>query len=295
MGAGVYPPVIIIGMHRSGTSMITGMLQDLGLFVGRGLKKESNYEARFFVEINEWLLQQCGGSWECPEHIYKLLDDGRAREIMVDFLKWHLKTSRAISFLGLPGYLRYKTPANLDFPWSWKDPRNTFTLPLWLEIFPDARVVHIYRHGVDVANSMSVRADKRKSSARKEMAAKSQTMQRSLYSRLFKPKLWGFSSAMISDSLEFAFALWEKYLEESHAHVRNLDDRAVEVRYEDFIADPKGILRRLADFCGLKVTDNSVAGVAGRFKKARAFAHAGNPQLRELADRMADRLKVWGY
>lgn len=40
------PPIIIVGMHRSGTTMITKMLENLGLFVGD--QKEINNEALFF-------------------------------------------------------------------------------------------------------------------------------------------------------------------------------------------------------------------------------------------------------
>jgi hypothetical protein len=41
-----HPPVIIIGMSRSGTTMLVEMLEQLGLFVGR--KKTRNNEAVFF-------------------------------------------------------------------------------------------------------------------------------------------------------------------------------------------------------------------------------------------------------
>ena len=52
-------PVIIIGMHRSGTTMITDMLRRLGLFVGNDL--EENSESMFFINHNDWLLNQSGG------------------------------------------------------------------------------------------------------------------------------------------------------------------------------------------------------------------------------------------
>lgn len=39
-------PVIIIGMHRSGTSMLTRVLQRAGLFMGE--HREENDESLFF-------------------------------------------------------------------------------------------------------------------------------------------------------------------------------------------------------------------------------------------------------
>ena len=34
MGLNVLPPVIIVGMHRSGTTMLSQLLERLGLFTG---------------------------------------------------------------------------------------------------------------------------------------------------------------------------------------------------------------------------------------------------------------------
>ena len=41
-----HPPIIIIGMSRSGTGMLAKMLEDLGLFIGKS--KDRNNEALFF-------------------------------------------------------------------------------------------------------------------------------------------------------------------------------------------------------------------------------------------------------
>ncbi|MCS5697200.1 sulfotransferase [Desulfofundulus thermocisternus] len=39
----VRPPIIIIGMHRSGTNMLTRMLEELGLFVGERKKATTRH------------------------------------------------------------------------------------------------------------------------------------------------------------------------------------------------------------------------------------------------------------
>ena len=38
--------------------------------------------------------------------------------------------------------------------WGWKDPRTTITFPIWLQVFPKAKILHILRNGVDVAISI---------------------------------------------------------------------------------------------------------------------------------------------
>ena len=57
-------PIIFIGMHRSGTSMLGRLLESLGLFAGT--RKDPNNEAVFFQQINDWLLTQCGARWDMP-------------------------------------------------------------------------------------------------------------------------------------------------------------------------------------------------------------------------------------
>jgi len=71
------PPIIIIGMHRSGTGMLTLLLEELCLFIGK--EKEENNEALFFFRINEWLLHQCGAAWDHPQPLYRLLSNFELR------------------------------------------------------------------------------------------------------------------------------------------------------------------------------------------------------------------------
>src|SRR3954449_9453301 len=63
-GLAMRAPVIFIGMHRSGTSMLGRLLEELGMFFGT--RKDENNEALFFQEMNNWLLTQCGGRWDNP-------------------------------------------------------------------------------------------------------------------------------------------------------------------------------------------------------------------------------------
>lgn len=286
MNTKAHPPVIIIGMHRSGTSMIARMLEMLGLFVGK--RKDPNHEAFFFHNINEWLFCQSNGAWDYPKPIRHLLENREVRALTSDYIRYLMKTPRVISFLGWRKYLRYRTPFNLDIPWGWKDPRNTFTLPIWLDLFPDAKVIHIYRHGVDVANSLKVRQEK------------ILTRKKELYKRLkpfywLRPKRGGFTDTLRCATLDGSLSLWEEYLEEARAHVRNLQSQAMELKYEDFISEPYGALKSLARFCNLTSDDVDIANVAGRTKKSRAYAYEDIPELQVFAGKVAARLKVQGY
>lgn len=284
-------PIIIIGMSRSGSNILTRILEDLGLFVGK--KKDRNNEAIFFNQLNVWLLGQCSGGLENPASIRYLLEDKEARALFVDFICYIMKTPKAVSFLGLRKYIRYGTPSNLDIPWGWKDPRNTYTLPVWLDIFPEAKVIHIYRHGVDVVNSLRVRR-KRGLLRLKER----HTWIKPLYWLYLMMKFVPTNRQFIDlrcASMEEGLLIWEEYVNEARTHVRKLEDRAIEVRYEDLLTEPNPILKHLVEFCGLRATDRDIERVTMQIKRERAYAYRGNPELEAFATRVAERLRAQGY
>lgn len=282
-------PVIVIGMHRSGTSMIIRLLEELGLFVGE--KKDANDEAVFFHKINEWLISQGGADWDHPQPFHHLIANEEIRGLATDYISRYLiRSPRTITFLGWKKYLRYRTPLDLDIPWGWKSPLNTYTLPLWLDLFPNAKVLHIFRHGVDVAQSL-------RSRGRREMQ---RTQLQRLYYKLrvvhwLRPKPGTFIDSVRCDSLEGGLSLWEEYLSEARSHVRALNGRAVEFRYEDFLSEPERILGELARFCDLSANEAAIEAVASQVKKERAYAYRGNPELRAFATRVSQRLAAQNY
>ncbi len=286
-----HPPIIIIGMSRSGTGVLTKMLEGLGLFVG--LRKERNHEALFFEKLNKWLLYQCSGGLENPKTIKFLLEDKQSRNLFANFLRFIMKTPLAISFLGLRKYLRYHTPANLDIPWGWKDPRNTYTLPIWLDIFPDAKVIHIYRHGVDVVHSLRVRREKGLSRLKDRH-------------RRFRSFYWFYLTLKFvqgqrtfvdlrCSSMEEALNMWEEYIQEARSSLGELNERAIEIKYEDLLTEPDCLLRNVANFCELDTSTRKIEVVTQDLKRNRAYAYLDDPKLREFAASMADRLKIYGY
>lgn len=282
------PPIIIIGMHRSGTSMLTRMLEDMGLFMGA--KKDKNNEAKFFFHINEWLFRECNAAWDNPKFFKQFLNDKELRSYAVNYIRLLIKTPYVILFLGLSKFLRYRTFENLDISWGWKDPRNTYTLPLWLDIFPNAKVIHIYRHGVDVAQSLKARHEETLNRLVKVKSPK----------KLFYWYMWirrrrHLWLTIRCASLEGGISLWEEYWRQARIHVDALKERAIEVKYEDFLAEPIEILKCLSHFCELPVTESIIKEMAGRVKKRRAYAYMSNPKLQQFAERVSARLRLFGY
>jgi hypothetical protein len=288
-----HSPIIVIGSHRSGTGMITSMLERLGLFVGK--KKEENHEAVFFLELNSWLLRQAGGDWDCPEPFFCLLNNADIRTLMVERIRYLIGTVASVSFLGLADYLRYRGLANLDFPWGWKDPRNTYTLPLWLEVFPAAKVIHVCRHGVDVADSLRNRETRQlAASIATHQRLKQRPLRRWLYCRPHERPIRQHASVRCA-SLAGSFGLWEMYMEQARANINDLQERAMEIQFESFVADAYQGLKALARFCHLEAEDGSIKSAAGGFEPDRAYAYRRKHELQSFAEEVADRLAAQRY
>lgn len=270
-------PVIIIGMHRSGTSLITRVLEDLGLQLGRSV--EGNDEALFFLAQNRWLLRQAGGRWDHPEPIDALLARPELCALSRDYLERQLDSPRVLGFLGLRHYLRYRSLFRYDVSWGWKDPRNTFTLPLWLEIFPGARILSIHRNGIDVAHSLRTREVRL-------LAQRTARYQRRKHLHWLLPKRGGFVNSPRLLDLGEGLRLWESYVRRAKQHVHALGERAFEFQYEDFLADPLPWTQRLCAHLGLAATDAAIRQAVAEVRGDRAFAYRQIPELQDFAAHM---------
>lgn len=143
--AGTFAPALVItGMHRSGTSLASGMLAAAGVHVGRQLmgpatgNPRGHFEDLEFVRVHERLLAANGLSrdgFTCHDSIAvpptidaeaRALRDRRRRE----------------------GRL-----------WGWKDPRTTLFLDYWAGQLPEARFLFMVRPPWEVVDSLFRRGD----------------------------------------------------------------------------------------------------------------------------------------
>lgn len=289
------PPVLVLGMHRSGTSMVVRALRDMGLFTG--WLRDPNDEATFFLKLNAWLLRQCGGAWDHPEVIDDVLCDASLRRVYAEALKQATESPRAASYLGPLRYVAGARLSSFDQRWGWKDPRTTFTLPLWSDVFPDLRIVHVVRHGLDVALSLRARVRRRTRHGRS-----AQRPLRWISGRF--PKRREMSSSPRCASIRGGISLWHDYVSRAHAHVECMGARAFEIRYEDLVDDPTTHYRDLARFCGLHPTPRQVkqcaqavqSGKTGAYKKRDALDCAALCELPESdRDACTALLQTYGY
>jgi len=132
-------------MHRSGTSMISRLINLCGLYLGHEeelmpsniYNVDGYWENLLFVEINNSILSSLNGSWDTPPE-------------------------QVIDLQNIPTALREKSQKLLQSfkgqeIWGWKDPRSSLTLSFWQELIPDLKVIICLRNPLEVANSLTQR------------------------------------------------------------------------------------------------------------------------------------------
>ncbi len=139
--------VIVLGMHRSGTSLVAEMLHRGGVF-GRVQEclPSDRWNARGYwelvplVEFNESLLRAVGASWSFPPSDNQDL-------FLSELAQQSSYRTQALNLLG-----SMQVPAHND--WFWKDPRLSLLLPFWREIWGEPRYVICVRDPIEICRSL---------------------------------------------------------------------------------------------------------------------------------------------
>ena len=268
---------------------MTRILGQFGVFTGS--RKTRNQESIWMNKINYLLFDQSSSTWERPEGMDNLLAQPEICKVIEDYIQGIISGPACTGYLGASKWMKYRSMFNISRPWGWKDPRNTYTLPIWLRIFPDASIIHIKRHGVDVAQSLRVRQQR----ASAEAAARYRKKRRLYNNNPFAPKRSGFAHSPKVAKLEQGVELWRSYTKRASEHVQALGDRAMEIYYEDLLMDPLKYLTRVFDFCGLEIPKDELRENLGEISPERAYAYQNNPELVEVAEKFSDCLAEFGY
>jgi hypothetical protein len=280
-------PIVVLGMHRSGTRLVVDVLDSLGVFMGAD--RQADAESVTFMLLNEHLLHQCGAFWSEPMAAHFLLAEAQAQQQLaasvIEALGWQLDNYAGSSAWGR---IYKSVPSGELLPFGWKDPRNTFTLPVWKHVFPQLRAVHVVRHGVDVAASLARRHSQALRAATREAVPPALTV--------IRDHALGILSSRRGWTLAEAFTMWEQYVEKARAECAALGERAFEVRYEALLTEPERVVPALAEFCRVPVpAPAKVAALLDGLERSRAFAFRPDPTLCEFAAAVRDVLARHGY
>ncbi|MFN2165496.1 MAG: sulfotransferase family protein [Anaerolineae bacterium] len=130
----------VVGMHRSGTSCLTGSLQEAGLFLGdcqtwNPFNEKGNRENLAFVDLHEAILEANDGAWDRPPRraLWQPEHTRRAAELLAE---------------------------HADAPvLGFKDPRALLLIGGWQALVPELELVGIFRHPEAVALSLKRRSN----------------------------------------------------------------------------------------------------------------------------------------
>lgn len=143
--------IVVLGMHRSGTSAIAGFLASSGVFFGNNLlePQEDNpkgfFENKSILQINENILKILGSKWD---DVNDLPND------------WHKREEISIFKINIKEII--KNDLNKDV-FGLKDPRVSILLPLYLEVFSEMEVEPLFliikRKKIEIFKSLEKRND----------------------------------------------------------------------------------------------------------------------------------------
>lgn len=245
-------PVIVLGMHRSGTTMLSNILRQMGIYMG-WLRGTDTDESIYFQNLNRAIYRFARAAWDEPAGLAHALQNQKVSQLFAQTLGT-ITDHVHPAYLGR--YRNHKSLFTLPIDWGFKDPRTVFTYPVWQQLFPEAKLIFIYRHGVDVANS--------------------------LHTRNWKMLDTGAASLRCLE-LMGAFGLWEEYNEACIDILSSTDkSRTLSLCYEDLLRDPQQAIHTLREFLGSEISEEKAQGIVSGLQPARAFAYRQNDSLQEF-------------
>jgi hypothetical protein len=142
--------IVVLGMHRSGTSLVANLLHSWGAYAGDKqelLPGDKNnlqgyWEYIPLVRLNHELLASLSASWFVPpgEDCQKIME---SKDALPEYRQRALRLINSMEQSGCH--------------WVWKDPRVSLLLPFWKEIWGDVIYVIVVRHPLETAISLRKR------------------------------------------------------------------------------------------------------------------------------------------
>lgn len=248
-------PLVVLGMHRSGTTLIARLLEAAGVFMGARLS--GNHEPRVIQDANRQIFDYFQAGWieaarvPSPEVLLNGLD-GLCSDVALRLIEDIPLCFCDARHAGTAG-------------WGFKDPRTSVTAGLFLRLFPGAIAIFIHRNCEDVAASI---------------------LKRELRIRKKYPDAADVAFEDQAGILMRAAKAWEVYNERALAVLPHFR-RHVTIRYEDVVVSPQLLLQQAVAQVGVEISGAAIASAgisAERIGGSAEFAELLKP-LREYLSR----------
>ncbi|MFZ4462630.1 MAG: sulfotransferase family protein, partial [Bacteroidales bacterium] len=137
--------ILVLGMHRSGTSLVAQIIAKWGAFMGDDLMRADKFNPDGYWEFNplfrfhEKLLEKTNNQWFAPS------EDINVKELVNEFGD---EARELVKLMDKGGKI-----------WCWKDPRISLFMDFWNEILTGREIIYIVvnRPPNDIASSLLVR------------------------------------------------------------------------------------------------------------------------------------------
>lgn len=217
--------VVILGMHRSGTSLLAAGIESLGGDLGarEDYKSEENikgfFENEHIVKFNDDLLEFLGGRWDNPLFDASLALENKSEK---EVEERYVAAMQLLDEVFLDNKFRVI-----------KDPRMCQLLPFWNVCFKrygyaddEIYYVHIARHPIEVAKSQQKRREKNKN-------------------------FYGLGGELLE-----TVSLWASL---SYLSARDvINDQNIFISYKGLVSSPKEQIERLSEFLGIAAPSEEV-------------------------------------
>lgn len=217
--------LIILGMHRSGTSLTANWLESCGLQIGDDLvgphigNKEGHFEDRDFHSLHEKILESHG------------IERGGLRgnvNVILSKKEW----------AEIQNLVEKKKRGNIQ--WGWKEPRTCLFLDAYRKILPEAKYLVVYRNYSEVVDSL----------LRREFKLLKKDINRSFFrgkfNRLLKVTMSIYRPFWVINNRETFLKSWMKYNSEIFKHLNLIEGESfLCISIENLIENDRDVFNHL--------------------------------------------------
>jgi hypothetical protein len=226
--------LIILGMHRSGTSLVTQWLYKCGLQIGDQLAGpgkgniEGHFEDLDFLHLHESILTN-------------------NNQPSTGFIRTAIEEIDRDSIVSIQSLLQFKN--NLYQQWGWKEPRTCVFLKQYRNQLQDAKYLVLFRNFNDVVDSLIRRDFKNREN---KFLKKSNFISRFVW-KIYKRKRQLI--ALYKEKATPYLNVWIVYNEQLLQHIQSIkSDNFIAIHIENLVADSKEVFECIQQQWGFNLS-----------------------------------------